>query len=235
MDAGVTVLRRGEGGELEVRPFLERQTVPDRHGRAGPQRWCPSQGWLGEDPSRIYRVACFIQRPAGKFHSSYEVRANLIAAASRARSERNENDHSKATASTGNPGKASVSTGAVLAPGRYVVVPTCTGCLARDDRVRPNTAAGVTGHGHASGTADEQPTGAGADTNGGDEGPTPIEEQEREEEGGYGDDEGEGGEGGVEERPACSFDRPDLLAALGDMFDGLDADCDGVLSREEVM
>lgn len=37
-----------------------------------------------------------------------------------------------------------------------------------------------------------------------------------------------------EEEDESSFDCPDVLSGLKDMFWGLDADCDGVLSREEV-
>eukprot|EP00903_Cladosiphon_okamuranus_P014507 g13456.t1 len=146
---------------------------------------------------------------------------------------RGEGGELKAIASTGNPAKAAVSAGAVLTPGRYVVVPTCTGCLCcREDGSKSPSAGGAKDRDHASETrADGKPVGEGVDMNGGGEGPSATGEHETEE----GRD-GDGGEdkGGDGERSASSFDRPDVLAALGDMFDGLDADCDGVLSREEL-
>lgn len=141
----------------------------------------------------------------------------------------------QAVASTGNPAKAAVSAGAVLTPGRYVVVPTCTGCLCRRDLGKSPSAEGSKDRDHASETTvDRDPVGEGVDKNDGGERPTATTEQETEE-GADGDGDEDGGrEGGDGDRPAYSFDRPDVLAALGDMFDGLDADCDGVLSREEV-
>lgn len=136
----------------------------------------------------------------------------------------------KAIASTGNPTKAAVSAGAVLTPGRYTVVPTCTGCISGDDRGKGQSAAAKTkGTGHASETKEGQAGGEGADINGGVEKNEGQKGEERDGEDGDGGDEGKG-----EEMSASSFDRRDVLAALGDMFDDLDADCDGVLAREEV-
>lgn len=148
----------------------------------------------------------------------------------------------------------------MLTPGRYVVVPTCTGgCISGDERGKKlqRSAAGTTGRQrHApQTTADEQqqPVGEGvgisSGAEGGGDGPLTVSEEQGGEEGRDGDGDGDGGDGdddgdGDENdgggdgdeggRARHSFDRPDVLAALGDMFDGLDADCDGVLSREEV-
>ena len=133
----------------------------------------------------------------------------------------------------------------MLTPGRYVVVPTCTGgCISGDERGKKlqRSAAGTTGRQrHApQTTADEQqqPVGEGvgisSGAEGGGDGPLTVSEEQGGEEGRDGDENDGGGDGDEGGRARHSFDRPDVLAALGDMFDGLDADCDGVLSREEV-
>ncbi len=41
-------------------------------------------------------------------------------------------------------------------------------------------------------------------------------------------------QGNDEGAVSSTFDRPDVMAGLASLFEGLDTDCDGVLSREEV-
>lgn len=125
----------------------------------------------------------------------------------------------------------------MLTPGRYVVVPSCTGCLSGEAHDKAHSAVGTKDGRNASETRDGQGAGGGAGITGEGEGAAASEEQKREE-GGHGDknveESDEGNEDESTRSSASSFDRPDVLEALGDMFNGLDADCDGVLSREEV-
>lgn len=116
-----------------------------------------------------------------------------------------------------------VSTGAVLTPGRYVVVPSCTGCTAGDSD--PNACSEV-------GTQKRTPVGMTANGSPqqlsvGDEDSTWRFEGEKETvtKMRWENDEAE---------EETSFDCPGVLSGLKDMFWGLDADCDGVLSRDEV-
>ncbi|CAN0278766.1 unnamed protein product [Pylaiella littoralis] len=135
----------------------------------------------------------------------------------------------EAIASTGNPAQAVASAGAVLTPGRYVVVPSCAGCTVGDSREN--------GYSEASPRKARllgMMTRRGSpwrSLGGGDDSicrfesrkatvtETRWEEEEEEEE---------------DEEDESSFDCPDVLSGLKDMFWGLDADCDGVLSREEL-
>ncbi|CAM9494673.1 unnamed protein product, partial [Choristocarpus tenellus] len=91
-------------------------------------------------------------------------------------------------ASTGNPAQKKTQVGTVLIPGRYIVVPTATGCLVKEDRLQCD--ASQTAHRRGSGCM-----GVWA-----------------------------GGGGGFSSL---------VEAALMDVFETLDADCDGVLGKEE--
>lgn len=98
----------------------------------------------------------------------------------------------QAVASTRNPARGTATTGAVLVPGRYLIVPNSTDCITNtgacpqrpSDDLTCNSGTHVTGKGY---------------------------------------------EGGEEEGFTTKVE-----AMLSEMFESLDADCDGVLCREEV-
>ncbi|CAM9417203.1 unnamed protein product, partial [Ectocarpus sp. 13 AM-2016] len=139
--------------------------------------------------------------------------------------------------------QASVSTGAVLSPGRYVVIPSYTGCVTKSQAqgysevgTKNNHPVGVynnvplgkdeaphqdSNSGHLLRTAESTPRQTG------------NEKMWRE---GAGAKKGREGEedSKKEAELRLSFDQPEILKGLMAMFEGLDADCDGVLCREEV-
>ncbi|CAN0342268.1 unnamed protein product [Ectocarpus sp. 12 AP-2014] len=147
-------------------------------------------------------------------------------------------------ASTGNPSQASVSTGAVLSPGRYVVIPSYTGCVTTSQALQGYSEVG-TKNKHPVGVNKNVPLGKDEaphqDSNSGyllrtaESNPreTSNEKMWRE---GTGAKKGREGEedSKKEAELGLSFDQPEILKGLMAMFEGLDADCDGVLCREEL-
>ncbi|CBJ26976.1 conserved unknown protein [Ectocarpus siliculosus] len=147
-------------------------------------------------------------------------------------------------ASTGNPAQASVSTGTVLFPGRYVVIPSYTGCVTKDQALQGNSELGNKNN-HPVGVDNNDPLGKDEaphqDSNSGhplrtaESNPRETSNEKTWREGAEAKKGREGEEDSKKEAEVgLSFDQPEILKGLMTMFEGLDADCDGVLCREEL-
>lgn len=117
--------------------------------------------------------------------------------------------------------------GAVLTPGRYLVVPALIPDLrAHHKDRRPGVVETLDLDNQPPRVAEGQSKGGETAANGAAEDAVSMPDGQRKRI--------ERQEQGDEQGAVSSFDRPDVMSGLASMFEGLDTDCDGVLSRDEV-
>ncbi|CAM9131063.1 unnamed protein product [Scytosiphon promiscuus] len=242
------------------------QSAPGTGGSEMPIGWKQQEHGCGEEagavswiPFQVYALSVY--ETSSMFFSLYQKRGErgterLYRDAGVTVLRVVDGRNPEVVASTGNPAQAVVSAGAVLTPGRYVVVPSHTGCLTFGDgsgKARSQAGPKTKHHlGQSEGDRHSRTNVALPGVTGEDRLSPEMAEKEKKQplsgescRGVWGSEPSagkakasrewlRGEEDQDEESGESPFDRPDVLAGLMAMFDGLDTDCDGVLCREEL-